>query len=195
MASMTGKKVYIDAGHNGTHTGTTGNNLKEHEVVLDIAKACNAQLIAYGATTGMSRTNHNALSSNYTTDLNLRVERSNTFGANIFVSIHNNAHATTSPNGGETFVRPGASSFTKALAARVNSTVATRTGMAQRPTPVPELAFRVINDDNKACAILVEVGFLSNSGDAGKLNTLAKRNVAGNAITEAIKNHVATLPE
>ena len=194
MASISGVKVFIDAGHNGTHTGASGNGLNEHEVVLEIAKACNTQLLAYGAVTQMSRTTHAALSSDYNTDLNLRVERSNAFGANIFVSIHNNSNINTSANGLETYVRVGASSYAKALAAKVNSTLATRTGMVQRATPVPEADYRVIKSDNNAWAILAEVGFISNAGDAGKLNTAAERTVAGNAIAEAIKNYVATLP-
>jgi len=192
--SMKGYKIFIDPGHNATHTGASGNGLIEHQVVLDIANACNAQLQAYGATTRMSRTNHDALDSDYNRDLAARVNMSNNFGATIFVSIHNNNWDTAVPNGVETYVRSGASNYTKDLAARVNSMLASRTGMAQRDPAVKEANYRVIDSTNKAWAILTEVGFLSNAGDAGKLNTLAKRQTAGKAIADAIRTFTSTLP-
>lgn len=198
MASMSGLKIFIDPGHNKKWTGANRNGLLEHEVVLDIANACNAQLKSYGAVTMMSRTNHEPLNSvDLNADLDARKAKSNAFGAFIFVSIHNNAIEGDSPSatGMETFVRVGASAHAKNLAAKVNSTVAARTGLPQRPTPVRESNLRVITSDNKAFSILTEVGFLSHLNDVQKLNTLAKRQTAGKAIAEGIRSFVLTLPE
>lgn len=105
----------------------------------------------------MSRTTADALvPSSLSSDLNARVSGSNGFGASVFVSNHNNASTSTSATGIETLVHPNSSSYNKALAAKVNSTVATRTGMVQRPTPVPlRDDVRVLYQDNNAWAILV----------------------------------------
>ncbi|MFJ7734499.1 N-acetylmuramoyl-L-alanine amidase [Lysinibacillus sp. NPDC097231] len=195
MANIEKIKVYIDPGHGNPFPGASGNGLIERDVVLQIANACNTQLKAYGATTKMSRTTASGLSTDLTTDLNARVTGSNSFGANVFVSIHNNAATNTSANGVETLIHSQASSYNRALAAKVNSVVAVRTGMAQRPTPVVERNdIRVLYRDNNAWAILVEVGFLSNASDAAKLNTDAKCTVAGKAIAEAIQSYVNSLP-
>ncbi|UII55912.1 N-acetylmuramoyl-L-alanine amidase [Cytobacillus spongiae] len=165
------------------------------DVVLKIAEYANTKLKSYGATTAMSRTGDNALHSDKTTDLNLHVSRSNDFKANIFVSIHNNAAADTTVNGIETLVHPDSSPFVKTLASQVNSLVASRTGMNQRKYPVVNRSdVRVIKLDNKAWSILVEVGFLSNTSDASKLGTSATQQAAGNAIAEAIKNFMNSLP-
>lgn len=196
MANIQNTKVYIDPGHGTPWPGASGNGLIERDVVLKIANACNTQLKAYGATTKMSRTTASALvTSSLAEDLNARVNGSNSFGANVFVSIHNNSATSTSANGVETLVHPEASSYNKALAAKVNQIVASRTGMNQRSTPVVDRDnLRVLYRDNKAWAILVEVGFLSNTADAGKLNTDAKCTTAGKAIAEGIKNYVDSLP-
>lgn len=186
--SLAGYKIFIDAGHSNKWVGSRGNNLKEELVVLDIAKACKAQLEANGATVGMSRTDGTPVSSvSNSADLDARVMKSNNFGAHIFVSIHNNAHDTTSPNGVETFVRVGASSYTKSLAAKVNSSIASSTGMSQRNPAVKEVDYRVIMSDNKAWAILTEVGFITNPGDAAKLDTLSERQNTGRAIADGIR--------
>ena len=65
--------------------------------------------------------------------------------------------------------------------------------MALRNSAVKELSYRVINTDNKAGAILTRIGFLSNAGDAAKLDTLAERQTAGKAIVEGIRSFVNTL--
>lgn len=195
MSNIQQTKVYIDPGHGNPFPGASGNGLIERDVVLKIANACNTQLKAYGATTKMSRTTAAGLSNDLSTDLNARVKDSNSFGANVFVSIHNNAVDDKSVNGVETLVHPNSSSYTRALAAKVNSVVAARTGMVQRPYPVVNRDnIRVLYTDNKAWAILVEVGFISNANDANKLNTDAKCTVAGKAIAEAISSYMNSLP-
>lgn len=169
MSNIEQTKVFIDPGHGLPDPGAvSASGLREMDVVLKIAEYTKSRLDAYGATSQMSRTGDNALSSDKNTDLNLRVERSNDFGANVFVSIHNNSHDTTSPNGVETLVGPDAS-LTRRLASEVNALVVSSTGFNARS--VVERDIRVIRSDNNAWAILVEVGFLSNVSDAQKLAT------------------------
>lgn len=196
MANIRDFRIFLDPGHNGTWTGAYGNGLAEHEVVLDIAKSCKSRLEAYGATVGMSRTTHNALvASDKNLDLSKRVELSNAFNADIFVSIHNNSADSVSANGVETYTRVGGSTLVKNLAADVNSLVVSRTGMSARNPAVKEADYVVIKSGNNAWSILVEVGFISNTSDATKLGKLSVRTDAGNAIADSIKRFVDSLPE
>lgn len=50
------KKVFIGVGHGGSDPGAIGNGLKEKDLTLAIALACNNELIRHGVSTQMSRT-------------------------------------------------------------------------------------------------------------------------------------------
>lgn len=78
------KKVYVDAGHGGSDPGAV-KYVTEKKVNLVMALACRDYLQANGVTVKMSRT------TDKDTDLNQMCRDANSWGADLAVSIHNNA--------------------------------------------------------------------------------------------------------
>lgn len=79
------KKVFIGVGHGGKDPGATANKLKEKDLNLAIAQACNAELVRHGITTQMSRTKDE------NDDLTEEIKECNAFRPDLAVDIHNNA--------------------------------------------------------------------------------------------------------
>ncbi|MDQ0886151.1 N-acetylmuramoyl-L-alanine amidase [Paenibacillus sp. V4I9] len=80
-------KVVLDAGHGGSDPGATGiNGLREKDVNWDITQKVRDELVAKGYEVVLTRTDDSYWS------LAQRVEFTNTLQADLFVSIHANAH-------------------------------------------------------------------------------------------------------
>ena len=195
---LNGYKIFVDAGHGGTDPGASGNGLVEKDITLDIANRLRTQLQNLGATVRMSRTSDTAVS------IDSRINASNSFGANIFVSIHCNSASSTSANGIETLVGDKASQNTIKLAQQVSARLASRlgaslrsgiaTGVKRAPADTGRYVKVVDPAHNKAWAILPEILFLSNANDATKLKSATNRQAAAEAIASGINLFVSTLP-
>lgn len=96
------KKVYLDPGHGGTDSGAVGNNLREKDLTLKIAKYTRDYLLNnyQDVQVRMSRTTDTFVS------LANRTKDANNWGADILVSVHINA-ATSSATGYEDFIWNG----------------------------------------------------------------------------------------
>ncbi|MEG1610059.1 MAG: N-acetylmuramoyl-L-alanine amidase [Bilophila sp.] len=91
------RTVLIDAGHGGRDPGTRHNGVVERTVTLDLAKRVGAILAAHGLTVRYTRFSNVGLS------LDERTDKVHTQKADIFLSIHINAHTVTSIHGFETY--------------------------------------------------------------------------------------------
>src|SRR5699024_3353619 len=79
-------KIFIDPGHGGSDPGASGHGLKEKDITLDIATKLANQLKRYrNVDIKMSRTNDQTVS------LYERSKMANDWGADYFISIHNNS--------------------------------------------------------------------------------------------------------
>lgn len=78
-------KVYIDAGHGGSDPGAV-KYIVERDVNLVMALACRDYLNANGVSTKMSRTSNST-----DTSINSMAREANSWGADLVISIHNNA--------------------------------------------------------------------------------------------------------
>ena len=94
---LTVQTVFIDAGHGGKDPGTLHNGVVEREVVLDISRRVGRMLSANGLDVVYSR------SSDASVPLSLRPQKANSARADLFVSIHVNAHPDANISGFETF--------------------------------------------------------------------------------------------
>jgi len=99
-AAGNGIKVFIDPGHGGKDPGAVWNGLQEKDATLAIALKLKVKLESAGFTVIMRRTGDQ-----YHT-LDEIVSMANNSGADIFISIHNNASVSTSANGTETYWCP-----------------------------------------------------------------------------------------
>ncbi len=106
------KKIVIDAGHGGRDPGAIGKSgLREKDVNLDIAKRVAGRLRSEGIHIVMTR------STDIFVPLDDRVEKANSSGAELFVSIHANANHVRSLNGFEVYyVAPSVSDSKRAYA-------------------------------------------------------------------------------
>lgn len=78
-------RVYIDAGHGGSDPGAV-KYIVERDVNLVMALACRDYLNANGVITKMSRTSNST-----DTGINSMAREANSWGADLVISIHNNA--------------------------------------------------------------------------------------------------------
>lgn len=100
MASQLGltvQRVFIDAGHGGKDPGTHHNKVLERNAVLDVALILGRLLTANGFEVVYSR------SQDKTIKLSERTKLANAARADLFVSIHINAHEKAAVNGFETY--------------------------------------------------------------------------------------------
>jgi len=111
------KKVVIDAGHGGKDHGAVGRGgTKEKDVVLAIAKKLGPKLEALGLTVVYTR------DSDRFVGLEERTTRANQSGADLFISIHANAHPHRDRRGFSTYTLDVASDrYSVRLAALENS--------------------------------------------------------------------------
>ena len=127
-------------------------------------------------------------------DLQIRCDQANTWGADVFVSIHNNAGGT-SAQGTETFYNswttPADLEAGSVLASYIQEEVVTTAGTYDRR--VDDIGFYVIKWANMPSA-LVEVAFLSNAADRARLLSPTFRYNAAQGIADGIERYLAEDP-
>ncbi|MGL4875266.1 MAG: N-acetylmuramoyl-L-alanine amidase [Clostridium sp.] len=167
------KKVFIDPGHGGSDPGASGNGVIERDKVLEISMKLGTLLRARGIEVKYSRTSNGAY-----VGLSERAQMANSWGADIFVSIHANSFTSVSANGTETFLHTNGSNISRELARKINNSIVGKTGTNNRGVKVAN--FAVLRETNMP-SVLVETAFVSNSDDANKL----KSNPTGFAVAIA----------
>ncbi len=160
--SLRNIKITIDAGHGGSETGAIGClGTKEKDVNLQIAQNLRNKLENRGAKVFMTRDDDSYV------ELNERVEKSNYFGADIFLSIHNNSlsdsMADRDATGTETYYfYPQSKELAKILAKSISDKTGFKNG-GQRGK-----SFAVIRN-TQSIAVLIEVGYMINPDDNSKI--------------------------
>ena len=160
-------KIYIDQGHNpvNPNAGAEGNGLREQDLVYTIGQRLADRLRADpNFEVRLSRpTRDTQLGSSNATSLAARVNEANRWGADYFISLHTNAASSSSANGSEAYVYDRKSrAFGFAQDILTNMTVVTglrNRGVQSRP------GLYVLRKTQMP-ATLVELGFITNPGDA-----------------------------
>lgn len=179
-SALTGKTIVVDAGHGGHDPGAVGivHNLTEKLVNLDTALKLTKLLEGAGAKVILSR------KTDVFIPLGQRVTMANNARADIFVSIHANAHNNRSIGGTETYYnssyRPADS---RRLAALVQQELVKE--LKLRDIGVKEGGFYVIRHTTIP-SILLELGFLSNAHEESLLNQPAFRQRSAEATYRGI---------
>ena len=177
-AASTKIKVYIDAGHGGSDPGAIRSDLKEKDANLDIALRLKSKLEANGFEVVMTRTNDA-----YST-LDDRVNKANSSGADIFLSIHNNAAVSEYAHGTETYWCANGVNGSNQFAKLVQSNLVNQIGRANRGVKTAD--FKVIKY-TKMPAALVECAFVSNPKEAELLKDTNFREKCAIGLYNAIK--------
>jgi len=150
-------KVFIDPGHGGHDPGAVGAKSKEAENVLKVALALEKKLIAQGYEVRLSRHTDTYLS------LIQRAQLANDWGADIFLSLHDNSAVNKTATGFETYIFNGSvSSNTVRLQQFLHQAIVSKLGLRDRG--LKRANFAVIRLTNMP-AVLIEYGFISNLDD------------------------------
>lgn len=169
-------KVCIDAGHGGKDSGAIGATVAEKWIALDVANRVAQKLQNSGIDIVMTR------DSDYFVELSDRAKIANNAGADVFVSIHCNS-AGPEVRGTEVWCYSGAAEDGR-LAKAIHNRLMKRTGFHDRG--VKEESYAVLRL-TKCPAALVELGFISNTGEEKTMMGFDYQDAASTAIVEGIK--------
>ena len=157
--------IYLDGGHGGKDGGAAGNGIKEKDIVLDITRRIKEGLQEYENTQIlMSRETDVFLS------LDERTRKANAANADVFVSVHVNAAASTAARGFESYVYPNAGAATVAFQNVMHGEIVKAiSGFAGFDDRGKKQANFAVLRQSKMKAILTENLFISNPADAALL--------------------------
>ena len=160
-------KIYIDQGHNpeSPNAGAEGNGYREQDITYDVGIILADLLRANGSfDVRLSRpTSNTQLGTTNSSSLRARVDEANSWGADYFISIHTNASTSSSVNGTEVLVY-SSPSVSSELAENILREVTNITGLRNRGVKLRPGLY-VLRKTNMP-AVLVELGFISNTRDA-----------------------------
>ncbi|HSW44393.1 MAG TPA: N-acetylmuramoyl-L-alanine amidase [Phycisphaerae bacterium] len=174
-----GAVVVIDAGHGGKDPGALpkfSGQLPEKTIVLDLAGRIATALRERGARVVMTRSSDTFL------ELQQRADIAGRNRADLFISIHANAVERTHISGVEVHIHTRASSQSQKAALRMASALE-RAGVECRG--IIRNNFHVLREHSRP-AMLIESGYLTNRGDAQKLNSPTWRARLSAAIADGV---------
>lgn len=149
-----GLTFVIDAGHGGNDGGTVGTrNTLEKTLNLQVASKLASKLRANGANVILTRDSDTYIS------LPTRVSISHQYAADAFISIHHDAHVDRSVRGFTTYYT---NDFQKPLANAINNGLQQQLTISNRGT---QYGNYYITRENQRNAVLIELGYLSNSSE------------------------------
>lgn len=145
-------KIFLDPGHGAHDPGAVGKNSKEKDNVLKVGLRLKTLLESAGHTVKMSR------STDVFIELSERASMANAWGADYFISLHNNSATATSATGFETFIFNGAvSAATYKLQASIHNAIASKIGIRDRGMKRQNLA---VLRESAMPAVLIEYAFI-----------------------------------
>lgn len=174
-------KIFIDAGHGGKDSGATGFGIYEKNVTLDIAKHTATILKSKykGVDVRMSRTTDKFI------ELKERANMANRWGADYFVSIHNNSF-NGSAHGFESFIfNGGVSQNTITKQNQMHDYIIKQLGASNRGKKTAN--FSVLRNTQMP-AILLEYLFIDNRVENALLSDPKYRKKLGQITADAIAN-------
>ncbi|MFZ0322741.1 MAG: N-acetylmuramoyl-L-alanine amidase [Actinomycetes bacterium] len=184
---LAGKIVVIDPGHGGSDPGAVGHGLAEADIVADLAARIEGRLVAVGVSAYLTR--GRLAPDTAPPDESTRAALANRLDADLVLSLHVDAHPSTAASGVATFFygsgHSGASSEVgRRVADLVQAEVVSRTDLLDGHTDGKtwDLLRRT-----KMPTIRVEIGYLTNPGDAARLSDPTFRDTVAEAVLVALQ--------
>ena len=195
--------IVLDPGHDSSHTGASGNGVREEVATLKIAQYCKEELEQYaGVTVYMTREGAACpypetigVSSGNILDIKKRVQWAASQGADAFISIHLNSSTSSSANGAQVFY-PEAS-FAGNSVANEGAALANKIqqellalGLNRRANDDADYAVNTESAKYGFPGLIIEHAFVSNASDANNyLNSDDKLKRLGVADATGIANY------
>ncbi|HBQ85859.1 MAG TPA: N-acetylmuramoyl-L-alanine amidase CwlD [Syntrophomonas sp.] len=185
------KVIVVDAGHGGIDPGAVRGEKREKDVTLPISKILAKHLSQAGAMVVMLRDSDRDLANSdfkgtvaqrKRQDLANRVKKANDANADLYISIHTNADLSPRWSGAQVFYNPG-SEKSKRLAEIIQKELTTILGNTKREAKTGSY---YILSNTKMPTVIVEVGFISNPGEAKLLYDPAYQSKVAYAIYSGI---------
>ncbi len=164
-------KIFIDQGHNpqNPNAGAEANGVREQDVTYEVGILL-ADLLRANPNfeVRLSRNSPTEqLGTSNASSLAARVNAANSWGAQYFISLHCNASENTNASGSEAYVY-STSSPAYALGEQILVGLNNATGLPNRGVRVNTGLF--VLRRTTMPAVLVEMGYLTNAGDAQLLS-------------------------
>lgn len=181
--SLAGKVVVIDPGHGGDDHGHVANGLSEADIAFELASRIEGRLNATGVRAFLTRGRHNC------PDEAVRAEFANETGADLVVSLHVDSYPNAKASGVATYYYgSGLTDNPHTVGARfaglIQREIVARTDLLDGKThPRSQDLLRY----TKMPAVRVELGYLTNPGDAARLGDSGFRDMIAEAIVVAVQ--------
>lgn len=183
---LSGTMIVLDAGHGGKDPGAVAaNGTYEKTIALKATLKTRDLLEALGATVLLTRDDDRYI------ELQERAEIANRNSADLFISIHANAAANADAHGIETLYRKEGDRGTRShsLASLINAGAVEATAARSRGAKADVRDVRVLKS-TKMEAVLVELGFLTNTGERSKLEQDAYLDKLAQGIAKGVVQYV-----
>ena len=161
-------KIYVDQGHNPRdyNTGAEGNGFYEQDLTYDIGRRLYRLLSSNPEFEAkLSRpTADTVLGTSNSSSLTTRVREANSWGADLFLSLHTNASLNANATGSEALIYSRQSTVALGIAEDILEELHLTTGLRNRGV-IERPGLYVLRRTNMP-AVLVEMGFITNPTDA-----------------------------
>lgn len=186
VAPASQRSVLLDAGHGGFDPGTQGTwtGIYESEINLAITKKLEKVLVENGYKVIMTRTDEKALAPGKEGDMQAREQMILTSGANIFVSIHQNAFEGDHACGPEVYYHPTMPD-SETLANCIEGQLKTVVG-SKPSRGVKQYEHRLTKF--MKYSVLIECGFITNMEEERNLTSDEYQTNIANAIFQGIED-------
>lgn len=182
-APLIGRTVVLDPGHGGAQAGAFYFGIREADINLAVGLKLRDKLAAAGATVVMTRAADQLAAPprpSPAAELQVRVDIAKAADADIFVSLHANAHDKPETHGAITFYYPGRPTD---LARAIQEALVLETGAVNKG--VRPANFYVLRHSDIP-AVLVEVGFMTNQAECARLADPVYQDEAASGIFKGI---------
>lgn len=160
-------KIFIDQGHNPSNpnAGAEGQGLREQDITYDIGVRLAALLRADPNFEVLTSRNSptQVLGNTNAQSLAARVNAANSWGADYFISLHTNASQIASASGNEAYVY-ALGGVAEDFAASILQGLSAATGLTSRGVFARPSLY--VLRKTQMPATLIEMGFITNAGDA-----------------------------
>lgn len=169
MFPMMDATIVLDAGHGGWDPGKTGTaGANEKDLNLAVVERLADYLEQGGAKVILTRSSDDALGSGKRADMAERKKIANESGADILVSIHQNAFPSAKAKGAQVFYHKSSENG-KLLAEAVQESLRSRVDGSNQRLAKENSDYYILRT-TEIPAVIVECGFLSNREEEKLLN-------------------------